>query len=97
MGDESSAAMFLFYFATVWRGFSIKCFFELISERAEKQQTMISGAVSGLTLEKLVQRLESATLRLEALSSQKPTLAPKPAQNSIPPPASACKRLLITI
>lgn len=37
-------------------------------------------------LERLVQRLEAATTRLEALSSQKPALAPKPGTGSAPSP-----------
>lgn len=36
-------------------------------------------------LEKLVQRLETATLRLEALGAQKPMLAPKPTRNGTSP------------
>lgn len=35
-------------------------------------------------LEKLVSRLEAATVRLEALGSQKPALAPKPHNGTMP-------------
>ncbi|EJW79616.1 hypothetical protein WUBG_09475 [Wuchereria bancrofti] len=39
-------------------------------------------------LEKLLQRLETATLRLEALGAQKPMLAPKPTRNDASPAPS---------
>ncbi|VDO44262.1 unnamed protein product [Brugia timori] len=43
-------------------------------------------------LEKLVQRLETATLRLEALGAQKPMLAPKPTRNDTSPASTVpCK------
>ncbi|VDN51990.1 unnamed protein product [Dracunculus medinensis] len=45
-------------------------------------------------MEKIVQRLEAATLRLEALSSQKPVLAPKPGMNTMSPTSSSIYNLL---
>uniref|UniRef100_A0A158Q7P5 Uncharacterized protein n=1 Tax=Elaeophora elaphi TaxID=1147741 RepID=A0A158Q7P5_9BILA len=62
---------------------------ELYAQNEEEQVTMNTNAACNL--EKLVQRLETATLRLEALGAQKPTLAPKPTKNSTPPPIIPCK------
>ncbi|KAM3728924.1 Glutamate receptor ionotropic, NMDA 2C [Dirofilaria immitis] len=52
-----------------------------------KEQQIIMNMNAACNLEKLVQRLETATLRLEALGAQKPLLAPKPTKNGTPPPA----------
>uniref|UniRef100_A0A0N5AST8 COMM domain-containing protein n=1 Tax=Syphacia muris TaxID=451379 RepID=A0A0N5AST8_9BILA len=56
-----------------------------VNPRAESVQVTISkdgldtmAASDQKQFEKLVQRLEAATIRLEALSSQKPVIAPKP-------------------
>ncbi|KAL3989344.1 hypothetical protein ACH3XW_27290 [Acanthocheilonema viteae] len=55
----------------------------------EEQITMNTSAACNL--EKLVQRLETATLRLEALGAQKPMLAPKPTKNDTSPMIVSCK------
>ncbi|VDK88542.1 unnamed protein product [Litomosoides sigmodontis] len=58
-------------------------------EYNEEQQITMNANVA--YLEKLVQRLETATLRLEALGAKKPTLAPKPTGDDIPAPTVPCK------
>lgn len=56
----------------------------------EEQQITMNTNIA-CNLEKLVQRLETATLRLEALGAKKPALAPKPTGDDIPPPTVPCK------
>lgn len=63
--------------------------YELYARNKEQHITMNTNAA--YNLEKLVQRLETATLRLEALGAQKPMLAPKPARNNTPPPIVPCE------
>ncbi|MCP9257265.1 Adenylyl cyclase-associated protein [Dirofilaria immitis] len=60
-----------------------------------KEQQIIMNMNAACNLEKLVQRLETATLRLEALGAQKPLLAPKPTKNGTPPPAITCFLILM--
>uniref|UniRef100_A0A8R1TRA5 Uncharacterized protein n=1 Tax=Onchocerca volvulus TaxID=6282 RepID=A0A8R1TRA5_ONCVO len=69
------------------------CAGELYVHNKEQQITMNANVANNL--EKLVQRLETATLRLEALGAQKPMLAPKPIRNGTPPLTVACKLELI--
>uniref|UniRef100_A0AAF5PJJ9 Uncharacterized protein n=1 Tax=Wuchereria bancrofti TaxID=6293 RepID=A0AAF5PJJ9_WUCBA len=59
---------------------------ELYVHNEEQQITMNTNAACNL--EKLLQRLETATLRLEALGAQKPMLAPKPTRNDASPAPS---------
>ncbi|VDN20804.1 unnamed protein product [Gongylonema pulchrum] len=69
--------------------------------RSQAETGVYSGEPSAMnntpagSLEKLVQRLETATLRLEALSSQKPALAPKPASSSSTPACGTTGKLLL--
>uniref|UniRef100_A0A1I7V7W9 Reverse transcriptase domain-containing protein n=1 Tax=Loa loa TaxID=7209 RepID=A0A1I7V7W9_LOALO len=65
---------------------------ELYVHSEEQEITMNTNAACNL--ERLVQRLETATLRLEALGAQKPMLAPKPTRNNTPPPTVPYKNYL---